>query len=74
VPSGFVSRHALSRTYLYRLAFSNNSLKYATELNNLKKIEAKLNNDSERLASFNSLFAFTNFTSVLDKNFVTEIK
>ncbi|CAF0828737.1 unnamed protein product [Brachionus calyciflorus] len=69
----FVSRHAKSRTYLYRLGYLNNGPMYSKELETIRKIDRCLERDSFNF-SLPYLFPLSGFLSILDADCVTELR
>lgn len=74
VENTFVARHALSRTYLYRLALNLNGIEYVKEIERVKKIEMKLNPGSMNSDLYGYMFPIGNYLSPLDKHYITELK
>jgi hypothetical protein len=71
----FISRNALSRTYLFRLALSKNSTFYQNEFDRIKTVSRCLNeNNSWTYPVYYYNFPFHNFTTVFDHDFLTEIR
>ena len=72
VPSTFISRHAISRTYLYRLAFMKRGAQMRQEISVQRRLDSLLSVNNKETAQ--TYFAFGNFLNVLDRKFVTELR
>jgi hypothetical protein len=73
VEKDFICRHAESRTYLFRLALADNGLKYWNEFQDIVKIDSNLSKHFD-FEEWGHLFPFANYSSPVDRNFLTEIK
>ena len=73
----FSSRHATSRTYVYRLGLLKNAKAFWSELESAKKVQDCLDQNNRGAKSEYNLFVLNplkNFTSAFEKDFVTEIR
>ncbi|RMZ94621.1 tRNA pseudouridine synthase-like 1, partial [Brachionus plicatilis] len=71
VGRNFVSRHAKSRTYLYRLAYLKNGPYYWDQVETVKKIDKLLKNSHNHSMPY--LYPLSNYLSIFDSNCVTEL-
>merc|ERR1719215_2393612 len=74
VSPDFLSRHAKSRTYFYRLALLENGKKLFKDYQNVKKVEQVLYPHLNKFDSPSSFFALANFTTAFERNLLTEIR
>lgn len=74
----FVSRHAKSRTYVYRLALLKNGKHYWTEFERVNRVEEclnKLNPHRDDIPILRNIqFPFKYFLTPIEKDYITELK
>lgn len=74
VDEGFVSRHAKSRTYFYRLGLIKDGKRLLNDYNNTQKVEAALYPDKKLVHMPHTHFSTANFVNSIEKEFITEIR